>query len=79
MKKEKPVNYAKVTPEIVASYPDEPLMASGWMIGEDIIQNKAAIMNVPFGKGNVVLFGFNVHNRAQAYSTFKLLFNALYN
>ena len=78
VKKEKPINYAKVTPEIVAHYPDEPLMASGWMIGEDIIQEKAAIMNVPFGKGNVVLFGFNVHNRAQAYSTFKLLFNALY-
>lgn len=79
VKKEKPVNYAKVTPEIVAHYPDDPLLVSGWMIGEDFIREKAAIMNVPFGKGNVVLFGFNVHNRAQTYSTFKLLFNALYN
>ncbi len=78
-KKEKPVNYAKVNPEIVALYPDETLLTSGWMIGEDFIREKAAIINVPFGKGNVVLFGFNVHNRAQAHSTFKLLFNALYN
>ena len=34
--------------------------------------------NVPFEKGNVVLFGFNVHNRAQSYANFKLLFNAIY-
>ena len=77
-KKEKPIKYAEVTPEIVASFPNEPLLVSGWMIGEEMVQEKATILNVPFGKGNVVLFGFNVHNRAQATSTFKLLFNALY-
>ena len=81
-KKQKPkkqkINYAKVTPEIVASYPDESLLLSGFVHGDAVLREKASVMDVPFGKGRVVLFGFNVHNRAQSYSTFKLLFNALY-
>ena len=65
-------------PTIVAGYPAESLLISGWILGEEMIREKAAILEVPFGKGRIVLFGFNVHNRAQAYSTFKLLFNSLY-
>ena len=68
----------KEKPKIVASYPDEPLLISGWILGDKVIQKKAAIVDVPFGKGKIILFGFNVHNRAQAYSCFKLLFNAMY-
>jgi len=76
-KKEIP-NYVKVEFETVAAYPDESLLISGWILGDKLIRQKAAILNVPFGKGKVVLFGFNVHNRAQSYANFKLLFNALY-
>ncbi len=76
-KKEIP-NYVKVKPDIVAVYPDESLLISGWMLGDERIRQKAAILDVPFEKGKVVLFGFNVHNRAQSYANFKLLFNALY-
>lgn len=68
----------KQPPQVVARYPDESLLLSGWMIGEEKIRGKAAILNVSIGEGKVVLFGFNVHNRAQAYLTFKLLFNAMY-
>jgi hypothetical protein len=63
----------------IASYPDENLLLSGWIIGEELIQGKAAILEVTFKKGKIVLFGFNVHNRAQSYGNFKLLFNAIYN
>jgi hypothetical protein len=63
--------------EVVASYPDEPLLLSGWMIGDERIREKAAALDVSYGAGKIVLFGFNVHNRAQARSTVKLLFNAL--
>jgi len=63
---------------VVAAYPDESLLISGWILGDEIIRGKAAIVEVPFGKGKIILFGFNVHNRAQALSTFKLLFNAIY-
>ena len=48
------------------------------MLGDKMIRQKAAILEVPYEKGKVVLFGFNVHNRAQSYANFKLLFNALY-
>jgi len=47
------------------------------MLGEELIRNKAAVMEVTYGKGKIVLFGFNVVNRAQSYATFKLLFNAI--
>ena len=64
--------------KIIAKYPDESLLKSGWILGEDVIKDKAAIVEVQLGKGKIILFGFNVHNRAQAYTTFKLLFNGLY-
>ena len=65
-------------PKIVAIYPDDTLLISGWLIGENVIREKAAILDVPYKKGKIFLFGFNVHNRAQTYLTFKLLFNAIY-
>ena len=62
---------------IIASYPDESLLVSGWMLGDELIRRKSAVLDVPYEKGNVLLYGFNFHNRVQSYSTFKLLFNAL--
>jgi hypothetical protein len=63
--------------EVIVGYPDEPLLLSGWMIGDELIREKAAALDVSYGDGRVILFGFNVHNRAQARSTLKMLFNAL--
>ncbi len=66
-------------PTVVARYPENtPLLVSGWLIGEHLIQGRPAILEARYGEGRVVLFGFNIDNRAQAYSTFKLLFNAMY-
>ncbi len=67
-----------MSPEVIAEYPDESLLVSGWMLGDELIRGKASAMNFRIDKGNVVLFGFNVHNRSQAYGTFKLLFNAIF-
>ena len=66
------------TVHIAASYPDESLLISGWLIGEDKIRKKAAILDVTYGDGKIVQFGFNFHNRMQSYANFKLLFNVLY-
>lgn len=64
--------------EIVASFPDEPLLLSGWMVGDEMIRTKAVAVDISLGEGKVLAFGFNTHNRAQARSTMKLLFNALF-
>jgi hypothetical protein len=63
--------------EVVASYPDEPLLLSGWMIGDERIRRGGAALEISMDAGKVLAFGFNVHNRAQARSTLKMLFNAL--
>ncbi len=63
---------------IIAKYPKGNLLASGWTHGEDRLYGKAAAIEAPFSDGKIILFGFNVHNRAQARATFKLMFNALY-
>jgi len=68
----------KIKPKVVARYPKDAMLLSGWILGEDRIKGKPSILDVPFGDGKILLFGFNFHNRAQSQSTFKLLFNAIY-
>jgi len=70
--------YIKIEPQTVASFPDDSLLVSGWILGKRRIRDKPTVLDVPYGKGKVILFGFNVHNRAQAFATMKLLFNAMY-
>ncbi|UCC41052.1 MAG: hypothetical protein JSV96_06380 [Candidatus Aminicenantes bacterium] len=68
----------KKEPKSVAKYPGENPLMSGYIYGARIIQQKSAILDVPYGKGKLVLLGFPVQFRAQPYGTFKLLFNAIY-
>lgn len=70
--------FGDVDRTIVARYPEEPLLLSGWIKGENRLHRKAAIVDVKFGKGKVVLLGFRVQHRAQPHGTFKLLFNAIH-
>lgn len=64
--------------KIIAKYPEENVMASGWMLGENYLRNKAAAVEVKMGKGKIILLGFNVQHRGQTAATFKLLFNSLF-
>ena len=64
--------------QVVARYPDEPLLLSGFLAGEGRLHGKAAVIEAEVGDGRVVLFGFNVQNRAQAHATHKLLYNAVF-
>ena len=51
---------------------------SGWLLGGDLLQNQGALMDAPLGRGDVVMFGFSPQYRGQSYSTYKMLFNALF-
>ena len=61
----------------VLTYIDRDILQSGWLLGEEVIANKAAVVSVQHGQGMVLLIGFRAQHRAQTHGTFKLLFNAL--
>ncbi len=63
--------------EVVVSYPDRGLLQSGWLIGEEFLAKKAAMISAKYGNGRVVLVGHRTQHRDQTAGTFKLLFNAL--
>lgn len=63
--------------EIIVQYPERDLLQSGWLVGEEKIANKVAMVAAKQGKGEVILFGFRTQHRAQTHGTFKLLFNSL--
>jgi hypothetical protein len=63
---------------VFARFPKDALLASGFAVGEQKARGKAVGVEAVVGKGRVVLFGFNVQNRAQSYATHKLLYNALF-
>ena len=69
---------SKKQPQSAAKYPQENPLMSGWIHGDKFIRRKATVLDVPFGKGKIILLGFPVHYRAQPHGTFKLLFNSIF-
>ena len=63
--------------KVVASYPQEDILLSGWLLGEDVIARKAAVVDAKYIKGHIILIGFRCQHRAQSHGTYKFLFNAL--
>jgi hypothetical protein len=54
----------------------EKLLISGMLDGGEAIANKAAVVDVPVGKGHVVFFAINPMWRHQTLGSYGLLFNA---
>lgn len=61
----------------LVTYPHRDILESGWLLGEEAIADKAAVVAVDKGEGTVLMLGFRVQHRAQTHGTYKLLFNAL--
>ena len=62
----------------VLRYPQSNVLASGWLLGEGFLANRAAVVDVSVGDGRVVLFGIRPQYRGQSNATFKMVFNGLY-
>ena len=62
----------------VATYSDNILLLSGWILGDDWLRGRTAICEVACGEGQMVLLGFRVQHRGQPHGTFKFLFNSIY-
>jgi hypothetical protein len=63
--------------KVVASFPEDNVLLSGWLLGEDIIARKAAVVDTQHKKGHIILIGIRCQMRAQSHGTYKFLLNAL--
>ena len=53
-----------------------PLL-SGYLLGEQFLQGRAAALDISHGQGRIVLFGFRPQWRGQPFGTFRVIFNAV--
>jgi len=61
----------------VAWYDGKTPLRSGWAWGQEVLDQGAAAVSAKVGKGNVLLFGPEILQRAQPHGTFKFLFNGI--
>jgi hypothetical protein len=64
---------------VLAKYAKEadPL-ESGMIQHSEVLHDKDAALQLSFGSGRILLYGFKPQQRAQAHGTYRYLFNALY-
>jgi hypothetical protein len=68
---------ARMWPRVVARWSDEKdLWVSGMLAGGTELAGSPAIVDVPLGRGHVVLFGNNPMWRHETHGSFMLLLNA---
>jgi hypothetical protein len=68
--------------QVIIRFPEErnpelPLLQSGWLIGEEKVLGKTAMLSYRQGKGEIILIGFSPHYKGWTHATFKLLFNCV--
>jgi hypothetical protein len=71
--------FPSTTTAAIARYPSGgTLLRSGWIIGEQKLRGRGAIMEAAMGRGRVIMHTFRVQSRAQTWGTFKLFFNSIF-
>ena len=67
-------------PRVVLRFaPEKELLVSGMLAGGSELTGKAAVVDVPVGRGHVVMFANNPMWRHETHGSFSLLFNAILN
>lgn len=67
-------------PRVVLRFaPEKELLVSGMLAGGSELAGKAAVVDVPVGKGHVVMFANNPMWRHETHGSFSLLWNAVLN
>jgi hypothetical protein len=70
--------HPELRPRVVLKFAAEKdLLVSGMLAGERELANKPAVVDVPAGKGHVVMFAFNPMWRDETQGSYFLLFNAI--
>lgn len=67
------------TPASDAARRPAPMLVSGGAKGEDVLEGRPAIVDIPAGKGHLVAFNFNPMHRDLNRSDYRLLWNAIIN
>jgi len=62
----------------IAWYDSPTPLRSGWAWGQQYLDQTVSIVDAPYGKGHIVLYGNEVLWRGQPHGTFKLFFNGIY-
>lgn len=62
---------------IIATFPEKDMLISGYVENEELIGNKAAMVWLKKGKGQLILFAFNPQFRNSTAADYKLLFNSI--
>ncbi|NQU85524.1 MAG: hypothetical protein HQ541_07165 [Mariniphaga sp.] len=71
------IPYFDTDRRVIGSYPEDDIVASGYVDKEELLAGKAAMVWAKKGKGQFVFYGFYPQFRASTTGTYKLLFNAL--
>jgi hypothetical protein len=70
----------EMRPRVVVRFAGESdLLVSGMLAGGSELANQAAVVDVPRGKGHVVMFANNPMWRNETQGSYFLLFNAMFN